>query len=195
MYWGTHTDYAPQCPPRLKSPADRDRVKTDIENLQPKLADLRREAESASLLDRHVLQKEYLDAMASEIRTGLAAAEAPYPEYWWPGHQDLVLRAIYDGDMTKADQLIAGVRDRVIEEVSQVEKLLASAGMTREYAGWWRKRAKATAADWQKLLEQRQGELMERAAEYSKTVAPITQMLSGLNDPPVQIGTFTGSSE
>ncbi len=189
LYWGTHTDYAPQCPPRLKSLTDRDRVKADIEKLQPKLATLRKEAESGSLLDPHVLQKEYLDAMASEIRTGLAATEAPYPEYWWPGHQDLVLRAIYDGDTAKADQLIAGVRERVVEEVSQVEKLLASPGMTGEYAGWWRKRADATAADWQKLLEQRQAEMKERAAEYSKTVAPITQMLSGLNDPPVQIGT------
>lgn len=189
LYWATHTDYAPQCPPRLKSMGDRARVKTELESLQAKLPALREEAESASLLEPATLRKEYLDAMVREVKTGLAATEAPYPEYWWPQHQDAVLRAIYDGDTARADQIIAGVRQRVIEEVSRVEKLMDSPGMTGQYVQWWRNRAGATAADWKTLLEKRQGELAERVAEYSKTVAPIHQMLSNMKDPPIQVGT------
>ncbi len=189
MYWGTHTDYAPQCPPRLKSLEDRGRVRGELEVLQPKLAELRAGAESASLLEPGTLQKEYLEAMDREVRTGLAAAQAPYPEYWYPEHQDAVLKAIYAGETAKADELIAGVRGRVLEEVSQVAKLINSPGMTGQYVEWWTNRANANAAAMQKLLEKRQVELAERVAEYSKTVAPIGQMLSNLNDPPIQVGT------
>jgi len=189
QYWSTHTEYAPQCPPRLKSLEDRERTRAELEALRGRLPGLREGASSASLLDRPLLQREYLDAMAREVETGLAAAQAPYPEYWWPAHQDALLRTIYDGQTARAEALIAGVRDRVLGDVAEVERLLASLGTTRQYVDWWKKRATATPADWKKLIDNRQAELRERIAEYGRTVAPISQMLSNLNDPPIQVGT------
>ncbi|HSW44999.1 MAG TPA: glycoside hydrolase family 20 zincin-like fold domain-containing protein, partial [Phycisphaerae bacterium] len=189
QFWSTHTDYAPQCPPRLRSLDDRGRTQADLQELQAKATALRQAAVSASVLDRDLLAREYLDAMAREVRTGLAATQAPYPEYWWQEHQDAVMNAIYDGDRARADQLIAAVRERVLKEVSQVEELFGTPGITRQYAEWWRNRANANASDWQKLLARRQGELRERIAEYDRTVAPIKEMLSNMDDPPIQVGT------
>jgi hypothetical protein len=100
-----------------------------------------------------------------------------------------VLNALYDGDMAKAGQLIAGVRERELAEVAQVEQQFARAGEVSGYVDWWRKRAKASAADWKELLAARQAELRNRIADYSKTIVPTDQMLKNLADPPVQVGT------
>ena len=189
QFWSTQTDFAPQCPPRLKSLEDRARTVADLTALQPKLASLRESAGAASLLEAVVLQQDYLQPMAREIATGLAAAQTPYPEYWWPQHQASVLYALYDGDMAKADQLIAGARDRLLADVSQVEKQFAELGKANGYVTWWQKRARASAADWKELVTQRQAELRTRIADYSKTIAPAAQMLRNLSDPPVQAGT------
>lgn len=75
------------------------------------------------------------------------------------------------------------------KEIAQVEKLLADPGVTAGYAKWWRERAAATPADWRTLLANRQAELVKRIADYDKTVAPRKQLLGGLGDPPVQVGT------
>lgn len=189
QFWSTQTDFAPHCPPRLLSPDDRDKTVADLKSLKQKIAAIGKTAVVESCLDRKMLHREYLDAMAREVDMGLAQAQAPYPEYWYPEHQDKVLNAIYDGDTAKADQLIASVRDRILKEVAEIEAKLGDLAMTRGYVGWWQRRAKASASDWQQLIEKRQAELKARIAEYSKTVAPITQMLSGLDDPPIQIGT------
>jgi hypothetical protein len=189
QFWSAQTDSAPRCPARLKSLADRAQVQADLRALQPKLASLRKAAPSASLLERALLEKDYLEPMEREITTGLAAAQAPYPEYWWPEHQAQVLNAVYDGDMAKADQLIAGARERVLADVSKVEQQFSGADDVGGYVGWWRKRAKASAADWKELLAARQADLRTWIADYSKTVAPTSQMLKDLSDPPVQVGT------
>ncbi len=189
QFWTTHTDYAPHCPPRLRLPSDRSRVQAQLEILQSKLAGLRKGAIASSLLDGDLLRKEYLDTMTREVETGLAAAQAPYPEYSWQPHQDALLKAVYAGDTAKADQLIAGVRERVLKDVAEVERLLKLPGKQSPYVNWWRARVDMTAAEWKTLLEKRQAELKERVAEYDRTVAPTAQMLSGVNDPPVQVGT------
>lgn len=188
-FWSTQTQYAANCPPRLKSLEDRAATEADLNALQARLAAFRQAAMPATLLEQETLEKEYLTPLARELGTGLAATHAPYPEYWWPSHQDAALKAIYDGDTARADELIAAARDRVLNEVSQVRQMLPYVSSINAYAQWWRKRADAKAADWQTLIEKRQAELRERVAEYSKTVAPISQMLSGLGDPPVQVGT------
>ena len=189
QFWSTQTDSAPLCPPRLKSLADRARTVADLEALRPKLASLQTAAPSASLLDAALLQQDYLKPMEREITTGLAAAQAPYPEYWWPDHQTKVLNAIYDGDPAKADEIIAGARDRVLGDLAQVEQQFANLGKASGYVAWWRKRANASAADWKALLALRQAELKVRIADYSKTIMPAGQMLKGLADPPIQAGT------
>ncbi len=189
LFWSTHTDYAPECPPRLKSPADRDRIRLELEGLRRTAAALRENAPTVSLLDRELLQREYLAPMAREVETGLAVTQAPYPEYWWQEHQDRVLDAVYDGDMAKADTLIGSVRERVLKEIAEVERLLGGTGSTRKYAQWWRDRAKASAADWKALMAKRQATLYERVADYSETVAPIGGLLRNLGDPPIQVGT------
>jgi len=161
----------------------------DVKALQPKLDALRKAAPAASLLETDVLEKEYLQPMEREILTGLAAAQAPYPEYWWLEHQAKVLNALYDRDMAIADGLTASVRERVLDEISQVEHLFSQAGDVSNYVDWWRKRADASAVDWKTLLAARQAELQNRIAGYSWTVMPVDQMLEDLDNPPVQIGT------
>ncbi|MGB9624376.1 MAG: glycoside hydrolase family 20 zincin-like fold domain-containing protein, partial [Phycisphaerae bacterium] len=151
-FWATHTEFAPQCPPRLQSPDDRAGTLAELRALQGKLAALREGARTASLLDPQLLEQDYLGPMTREIETGLAAAQAPYPEYWWQEHQDRVLEAIYDGEAARADQLIRRTRDRVLEDVAQVERLLGDSNGVRRYVAWWRARARATAAEWQQLV-------------------------------------------
>ncbi len=189
QYWATHTEFAPNCPPRLKSDRDRAQTRADLKGLQEKLAALEKAAPEASLLAPQLLQNEYLGAMKREVEIGLAETDAPYPEYWYPAYQDKILKAIYDGDTSAAEQLIARVRDRIIEQVAKVQELLGKSNNVTEYAKWWQDRAKATPADWQELLKNRQAELLKRVAEYNKTVAPFKEMLKNVDDPPVQIGT------
>ncbi|MBI4580781.1 MAG: hypothetical protein HY718_13825 [Planctomycetes bacterium] len=188
-FWSTHTESAPQCPPRLKSLDDRARTQAQLEEMRGKLAGLRETAESASLLDRELLRHDYLEPMTREVKTGLALVQAPYPEYWWQEHQDGVLEAVYDGEMARADELIGGVRERVLKDVSEVQRLIGKPGMTREYAEWWRTRANASASGWKDLVAKRQAALRERIADYDKTVGRVREMLSNLGDPPVQVGT------
>jgi hypothetical protein len=189
QFWSTQTDSAPACPPRLKSLKDRPRTIADLEALRPRLASLTQAAASASLLSPDLLREDYLEPMQREIATGLAAAQAPYLEYWFPEHQAKVLNAIYDGDMAKADQIISSARDRALQDVGKVEEQFSKLGKVGAYAQWWRKRASASAADWKQLLAQRQSELRVRIADYNKTIMPAAQMLRGLSDPPVQAGT------
>ncbi|HOB74598.1 MAG TPA: glycoside hydrolase family 20 zincin-like fold domain-containing protein [Phycisphaerae bacterium] len=188
LFWSAQTDYAAHCPPRLKSVADRARTEQELTALRDKLPAFRQAALSASLLAQDTLKREYLDPLTLELETALAATQAPYPEYWWPAHQNAVLEAIYDGDTAGADRLIAGVRDRVLNEVAQVRRLLPHVDWIDAYADWWRKRAQATAADWQQIIVKRQAELREQMDDYNRTVAPIKQMLAGLDDPPIQVG-------
>lgn len=188
-FWSTHTEYAPHCPPRLKSLDDRAATEADLASLQGLCEKLRSSAASETLLEPKTLEEEYLTPMVRDLETGLAVTRAPYPEYWWPSHQDAILRAIYDGNLEEANRLIGGVRDRIRHEVSQIERTLTQVAQVRQYVAWWRKRAAASAEDLRNLLDKRQGELRERIAEYNKTVAPTSQMLSGLADPPVQVGT------
>ena len=189
IYWSTQTDSAPHCPPRLKSLNAREAVEKQLQALNGMLPVLRQGAAAGSLLSPQLLQQDYLDPMTREVEAGLAETRAPYPEYWWVAHQDAVLNALYDGDDAKVDQLIAGVRQRVLKEVAEVDELLGDKGVGHGYADWWKKRANATAAEWKRLIAKRQEQLKERIADYSKTVAPTKQMLSNMDDPPVQIGT------
>jgi len=189
QYWSTHTDFAPKCPPRLLSLKDRGQALADLDALQGMLAKLRKSAKSTTLIDENLLEQQYLEPMAREIKTGRALTKTPYPEYWYPEHQSKVLQAIYDGDIAKAERLNAGVRDRILDEVAQVEEMIDTPNMTGRYAKWWRKRANATPADFQKLIAKRKAALMERVAIYNKTRVPFNRMLAGWEDPPIQVGT------
>lgn len=184
----TQTDFAPKCPPRLRSVDDRAQVAADLKALQKLVSELR-ENTSGSLLDPELLQHDYLAPMQREVEAGLAAATAPYPEYWWHEHQARVLNAIYDGNTAKADELIAGARERVLGDISEVERVLRNLTATREYADWWRQRAAMSAADWGQLIAKRKDELKARVADYGKVIARTDAMLKGLDDPPVQFGT------
>lgn len=189
QFWSTHTDFAPQCPARLKTLEDRDRNLADLRALQDMLASLQQKAKLTSLLDQKLLDQDYLEPMAREIKTGLAVTKAPYPEYWYPEHQSKVLRAIYGGDIAKAEHLNSSVRERIINDVAQVEEMLDNPSMTGKYADWWRARANATFTDWKELIAKRQSALMERVAIYDKTRTRFNAMLGDLDDPPVQVGT------
>jgi hypothetical protein len=143
----------------------------------------------ASLLAKDLLQREYLEPMRREVRSARAMLDAPFPEYWWDEHQAAVLAAVYAGDHAQADALITCARPRVQEDIGKVLQALGEAGHVKAYAAWWRKRAAASAADWTKLIDQRRGQLQERVADYDRTVAPLSELLKNMNDPPVQAGT------
>jgi hypothetical protein len=189
-YWTTQTDYAPKCPPRLKSLDSREQVGKQLQTLKATLASLRQGSKAGSVLSPELLQQDYLDPMAREVEAGLAEIQAPYPEYGWAKHQDAVLRAIHDGRTAEADQLIAGARESVLKDIARVEALLGPKGIGQNYIAWWKARANATVADWQKLLARRQIELEARCTEYNKNIILTEKLLSDLNDPPVQFGTY-----
>lgn len=189
LFWSTNTVSAPQCPARLKSFDDRNRTIADLNGLKTKLQTIRKQGTAGSVLEPTTLKKEYLDAMEREIETGLAAVRAPYPEYWYPAHQDKILNAIYDNDTAKAEQLIAAVKDRILKEVAQVKELLGKAKSPNEYVAWWEKRANATPDDFRKLIASRQQSLKENIESYNSNVAPFKEMTKNLSDPPIQIGT------
>ncbi len=188
-YSASESEFEPLCPPRLASVGKRAEVLSKLEQLKKTVSALQAAAASGSLLDRDVVLSEYLEPMAREVEAGLAEAAAPYPEYWWDEHQRQVLTAVYDGNLAAADKCISGVRERLLRDITEVERLLKGCQSTRGYADWWRQRAGWTASDWQKLVEKRRAELQDRIADYGKAVTPTGRMLEGLGDPPTQWGT------
>lgn len=187
--WSTHTESAPRSPQRLLSLDDRDQVLAQLDEMQKHLTVLQTKSKATTLIDEDLLDREYLELMAHEITTGRELAKAPFPEYWYPEHQAKILNAVYDDDMEKAKELIAAVRDRILDEISQIEKMLDNPKATNQYAKWWRKRAKATPADFQELIDNRQNALMKRVKIYNGSVVRFNRMLGDLNDPPIQVGT------
>ena len=189
-YWPTQTEYAPKCPPRLKSLDTRQQVEKELQALKATLQTLSQGAKNGSVLTPELLQQDYLQPMAKEIDAGLAEIQAPYLEYWWISHQNALLDAIHKGDTAKADRLIADARERALQDLAKVEELLGPKGIGQQYVAWWKNRANATVADWHKLLSKRQAEQNERCVEYNKNVVLTSNLLSNMKDPPVQTGTF-----
>ncbi|MEP0845079.1 MAG: hypothetical protein HRF43_20440 [Phycisphaerae bacterium] len=184
----SHTQWAALCPPRLRSLDDRAEVTRQAGQMQADLAKIKASS-AASLLDAELLRNEYLEPMEREVRAVLAAAQAPYPEYWWDAHQAAVLNAVHDRDMARADGLIAAARPRVMSDLAEVERLMSGARGTGEYAAWWKKRAEMKSGDWARLIEARRAELLERVADYGRNILPFDTAMRNLNDPPIQFGT------
>ncbi len=188
LFTVTHSDWAPQCPPRLRSQENRPAVLAELAELRAQL-DRLQQSPSGSALDRELLERDYVGPMKREVASALAQAKAPFPEYWWIEHQGRLLEKIYDGDMAGADQLIAAARERVSGDLSELERLFEGVRVPRSYVEWWRKRSALSAADWKELVSRRQVALKERVTDYARNIARLDGLLAGVGDPPVQIGT------
>jgi len=186
--WDT-TEWQPLCPPRLDHQEYRNQALSHLgrlDRLQLSIAD---RAADESLLPAEQVKTTYLDAMRVEVDTGEVEAAMPYPEYWWDDHQRKVLDAVYDGDMERADKLIASVRDRVVADVERIGKELGYLRAVPGYVDWWKERAALDAEGWRDLVDRRRKELKHRVWDYGYYHAKTSTMLGGSDDPPLGWGT------
>jgi hypothetical protein len=108
-----------------------------------------------------------LPRMRLEVRSGIAATDAEYIEYWWDDHQRAVLEAVHAGDTARADELIAAARPRINAALEPIGQSLAMLRLTGPYVEFWSKAARMSAADYKALLARRQAELPRRVWNYS----------------------------
>jgi len=186
---GKATTWQPVSPPQLWNLEDRAEALGLVGRLETMLAEIEKAAPEQTLLSGEQLAAEYLQKMRQEVVEDRAYGELPYVAYWWPEHQRQVLDALYDGDVAKADELIASVRERVLKEAQEVGDRLKGCRHAGGYAESWKKWADREAKDWQQLLAERQEEFKARIWEYGFYSAKIDDMLSKLNEPPMDWGT------
>ncbi len=180
--------WQPCCPVRLIKVEDRQKVLAQVRKMRDLLGDLKKKSPGATMLDPEQLGTFYLDRMEAELQTIETGARLPYPEYWWEPHQRNVLTAIYDGDLARANERVAAVRNRLLDEVAEVAKATGELGRVDEYVSWWRERAGLDAQGWQNLVAERREELARRVSDYSYYVAVPSAMLAPLREPPLDWG-------
>ncbi len=188
VYPARTSEWNPFVPPRLRRAADREKATAMFAKLDENLRSIERHAAQETMLDPERLQKALLDPMRAEVAVGRAAAELAYPEYWWDEHQRKILNAVHDGDLARADELAAAVRDRVTQEVGQVARALAVLRSAPEYAGWWQRRAALDGKGWKALVAERQTLLSKRIGEYGWFVVVIGKLLKDLPNVPLDWG-------
>ncbi|UCD29997.1 MAG: hypothetical protein JSV03_05850 [Planctomycetota bacterium] len=180
--------WQPCCPVRLANLKDRQRVSDLIEKMKALLADLETRAPAETMLEVEQLETSYLQRMKAELQTFEIAAQMPYPEYWWEPQQRKVLKAIYDGDLIRADRLITGVRDKLLNDMARISDAGKHLRRIDDYVSWWNRRAILDAREWQAMLADRRKELTRRVWEYGYYVASPEDMLAPLKDPPLDWG-------
>ena len=176
------------CPVRLRRLEDRKKVLANVEKMNGLLSKLQGGAPAETMVDAELLGEHYLDRMASELQMFETAARMPYPEYWWLPHQRKVLAAVYDGDPGRADKLIAGARDRLLDEVGRVKRAGGHLRKVDAYVSWWTGMAKLNAKGWQDLIDERGAALTKRVADYAYFVAVPDKMLAPAKNPPLDWG-------
>ena len=178
----------PAAPARLKSVADRAKAVALVENLEKLLRGIAERAVRETMLDAERLRRNLLEPMAAEVRAAKAAATLPYPEYWWDEHQRKVLDAVYAEDLQRADELAAGVRNRLMGELNEISRSLGFLDITPPYVDGWRRRAVLDGQGWRNLVRERRAEVPRRADHYGYYAVKITDLLKGLGHPPIEWG-------
>lgn len=176
----------PLFPPRLSKIEDRDRAIGLLGRLEQLHKTIRERAAQQTLLPEGLLDKMYLDPMAAEIRTGLAAANASFPEYWYPEHQRKLLTALHAGRVAEADRLADSVRDRVNSDLAKISSSLGHLTMTENYVKFWTARAAMRASDWQKMMGDRQNMLPQHLKDFSYFIYVTDKMLANMAKPPLR---------
>jgi len=179
----------PYCPARLKRLEDRPQAVALTERMEALLTRVERRAAEQSMLGRSELDDFYLAPARKELNALKAMVTLDYPEYWWVDHQRRVLTAVYDGREADADRLMAEVRDRLLEEVRQVEQKLGPYRKVGAYVQWWRRCAARKGADWRRVVRERRRELTDRVWEYGYFFAKTSTMLADADNPPLNWGT------
>ncbi len=176
--------WKPLCPARLRSLDDRQEALELLAKLESVLQRIEKRRGEETVLDQTRSQTNLLGAMRTELKAGRAAATAPYPEYWWDEHQRKVLSAIYDDDTKRAEQLAAGVRERVVHSADQIGKALGFLSGVKEYAAWWTRRANLNGQGWRDLVAERRAELPQRVCGYGYYEVLISNLLKELDNVP-----------
>jgi hypothetical protein len=186
----------PLFPTRLSKLDDRDQALKLLARMESLHKTISAKATEQTMLPEGLLGRYYLDAMASEYKTGQAAAVAPYPDYWYPEHQRRLLTAIHAGRLDEADQLASSVRERLNRDLDQVRSSLGHLTLVDNYVQYWSQRAAMTAADWQKMLAERREMVEPHLKNFGYFIYVIDRMLANTARPPLRwaSGTAHGQS-
>ena len=187
--------WEPLFPARLKNLEDRDKALKLLARMEQLHKAISAKAPQQTMLPAALLKNYCLDAMANELKTGQAAAVAPYPEYWYPDHQRKILEAVHAGKLDEADQLAASVRERLLKDIEQINSSLGHLTLTDKYVKFWTERAEMKAADWQKLLADRKAMMEKQIADFGYYTYVTDKMLAGLANPPLRWSSGTAQQQ
>lgn len=181
-------------PARLLDPNDRPKARKLVQSMTTALEQLEHvRPEDSFVVDAARLNDYFLDAMRAELSTARACTELTYPEYWWDGYQRTLLSAIYDGDLARANRLIADARPRVVAQVNQAQAKLTELSGVDRYAKAWTEKASLDADGWRKLLDERRSRFLALVdlLEDRKFGNSIGRMLAGIDSPPRDLEVVT----
>ncbi len=176
----------PVFPPRLSRLEDRDRAIELLGRLEQLHKKIAAHAAEGTMLDGERLERQYLTPMANEYKAGQAMAVAPYPEYWYSDHQRNLLLAVHAGRLDEADELANAVRPRLLQDLATIRTSLSDLSITDKYVDFWTQRANMKAADWQKMLADRQAMLEPHLKDFGYYIYLIDKMLANLAKPPLR---------
>jgi hypothetical protein len=176
----------PLFPARLNRLEDRERALALLARLEELHKAISAGAARQSMLPKGLLDKQYLLPMAVELRIGRAAATAPYPEYWYPAHQRELLTALHAGRLEEVDRLADSVRERLNRDLDSIRAALGHLSPTDTYVQFWAQRAAMRAADWQKMMADRQEMLEPHLKDFGYYIYDIGKMLANLAKPPLR---------
>lgn len=178
----------PLFPARLGKIEDRDRAVKLLARMEQLHKTISAKAAEKTMLPGDLLDRYYLTPMAAEVKTGQAAAVAPYPEYWYPEHQRKLIAAIHAGRLDEADQLASSVRDRLKRDLDQIRTSLAHMSLIDNYLSFWSQRAAMTGSDWQKMLADRREMIEPHLKDFGYFIYVIDKMLANMAKPPLRWG-------
>ncbi len=185
----------PVFPARLNRLEDREQAVKLLGRMEQLQKAISARAAERTLLPEGLLEKQYLGPMATECRTGQAAAIAPYPEYWYPDHQRKLVSAIHAGRMDEADRLADSVRSRLTEDITSIRSSLGHLTITGAYTQFWSERASMRAADWQKMLADRRAMVEPHLKNFSYYIYVIDKMLANMTNPPLRWGSGAAGAQ
>jgi hypothetical protein len=121
----TREEGIPTWPLRPKNPADRERVKQLLAEMEDALRRMELRSPSESFLDAETLQKFYLEPAHATLEVARVLVDLPFPEYWWPAHEKRVLAAVQSGNLEQAAEWNREAKEQAIGEARRVRDALA----------------------------------------------------------------------
>lgn len=127
-------------PCRLKRPDDRPAALALIDGLEQLARRIRQKAPSETCIDPARLETVYLEPMDTTLVYARKMAMLDYPEQWLGDFEKRMQQRIDAGDTAGAEQLLAGVRDKVRGQLDRIRTELQGLRGVNEYAAYWQHR-------------------------------------------------------